>query len=178
MKTTMTKLSLTAAVLTLTLIGPGCAGVGTRVSKPAPDFNVVVLSGDMSGKVVSLSDFKGRPLVLNIGAVWCPHCLHELPSFIKVYRQHKDDVAVLMVFIKSEREAVDELMKEKDIPFMVAEDPSSAIAKAYGVKGIPVTLFISPDGIITEEQVGGLSEPRLSEKVQDLLEISAKTPAK
>lgn len=176
--TTMTaRLRLTAAVLTLTLLGLGCAGMGARVPRPAPDFEVSVVSGEMAGKTVSLADFKGRPLVLNIGAIWCPHCLSELPSFAAAHEKYKDDTAILMVFIKSEREAIDELLKEKELPFMVAHDPSSAVGKAFGVKAIPVTLFIGPDGVITEEHVGGLSESKLSEKVQALMDASREAPA-
>lgn len=164
-----TNLRLAAGLFLIVVMSFGCAGMGARVPRPAADFEVEVLNGDMAGQTVSLKDFKGAPLVLNIGAIWCPHCLHEIPSFAKAYEKYKDDTAFLVVFIKSERGAIDDMLNDEKPPFTVGEDPGSAIGKAYGVKAIPVTLFIDPDGMITDEYVGGLSESKLSDKVEKLI---------
>jgi len=162
-----------ALTVTALLFMAGCAGMGTQTAvRPAPAFKVVAVSGGEGRDYFTLDEFKGRPLVLNVGAIWCPHCLNELPAFEAAYSKYKGEAAILMVFIKSERPAIDEVIKDKELPFMVGNDPSSEIGRAYGVKGIPVTFFIDQDGVITEQHLGGMSKNKLFEKIEELTQRS------
>jgi peroxiredoxin len=174
----ITRLGMAVFVSAL-LFMTGCAGMGAQaVRRPAPAFKAVAVSGGEGRDYFTLDEFKGRPLVLNIGAIWCPHCLNELPAFEAAYNKYKGDAAILMVFIKSERPAIDEVVKEKELPFMVGHDPESDIGRAYGVNGIPVTFFIDPEGNITDEHLGGLSKDRLSQKIEELIKRSSGTEQK
>lgn len=155
---------LTAAFLLLSFSMFGCAG-GIKEAKPAPDFSVKL----MTGEEVSLAQFKGRPLVLNFGASWCPHCLHELPILKETYDKYKGRVEFLSVFVKSPREDVQSLIDKDGVSFKVGFDPDAVAGKAYGVKGIPETFFIDEDGNIVDDYFGGIERSELTGKIEMLL---------
>lgn len=151
----------------------GCAGAGHTVTRrPAPAFKVSLVSGGEA----TLEQFRGKPLVLVVGASWCPHCLHELPDLVKFHEKYGDRVGLLMVFIKSEPGEVKDLVSEHDIKFMVAQDEQAEIAKPYEVKGMPITFFIDSGGNIVDEYLGGITLDRLAERVDSML--SPAQPAK
>lgn len=149
----------------------GCAGMEhVAVKRPAPPFKVSLIAG---GEAES-SQFSGKPLVLIIGASWCPHCIHELPELTAAHEKYKNDAGFLMVFIKSELGDVKELISEHDLRFMVGYDKEAEIAKAYGVKGMPVTFFIDKDGNIVDEYLGGLTEDALTRRIDPMLGSSGR----
>lgn len=159
--------ALAVAVLALT----ACAGMnGVAVKRPAPDFNVKLLGGGDA----SLAEFRGKPLVLVIGASWCPHCIHEVPELVEAHEAYKDRVNFLSVFIKSEPDEVKDLVVEHKVEYKVAIDKEAVIGKAYGVKGIPVTLFIDSNGVITDEYLGGMTKSGLSSRIEALLAVPEK----
>lgn len=151
----------------------GCASMGHTVTRrAAPPFKVSLVSGGEA----TLEQFSGKPLVLVIGASWCPHCLHELPDLVRFHEKYGERVGLLMVFIKSEPGEVKDLVTEHDLKFMVAQDEQAEIAKPYEVKGMPVTFFIDPGGTIVDEYLGGITLDRLTERVDSML--SPAQPAK
>ena len=162
----MRRLRVALALAVAAFISFGCAGLGGAAgAKSAPEFKVELLTGEE----VTLAKFAGKPLVLNIGASWCPHCLREMPAFREVYEDNKDGVAFLMVFVKSPRKEVDGLVKKQGLSFKVGYDEEAVIGKAYGVKGIPHTFFIGPDGKVVDDYIGSIDKDELAEKVSALL---------
>src|SRR5512143_1470228 len=164
---------LTVALVLISALSLGCASIGGaqgREKSPAPAFRTALVTGEE----VSLAQFKGKPLLLNIGSSWCPHCLHEMPAMRDASEEYGDRVQFLMVFVKSPRKDVDALIKKYRLKFMVAYDEQALVGKAYGVKGIPVTFFIDRDGFIVDEYFGSIEKDELAEKLDSLIGVVKK----
>ena len=144
----------------------GCATIAQKKAPyPAPDFTV----SSITGEEYTLSQFKGKPFVLALGATWCPHCMHEAPIFRKVYDHYEGRVEMMGVLMKSSQKDAEEFLKKNKINFKLALDPEGKVGKAYGVTGIPMLFFINRDGYIVDENFGGLEESDLVEKIDMLL---------
>jgi len=167
----------------------GCAGIGAAQDGPrqAPDFKVTLLTGEevsltaSAGKPLELRVgavvdgrfqephvIKGRPLVLTIGASWCPHCNHEAPVLKRVYDSRKQDAEMLIVITKSPRKDALNMVKKYGFKAMVGFDPDGLVAKAFGVTGIPATFFIDSSGKIVDEYFGSIEEDELNKKIDSL----------
>ena len=122
-----------------------------------PDFTVY----DQNGKVVHLSDYKGKPVVINFWASWCPPCKSELPHFEEIYQSEKDKVVFLMVDLTDgERETQDKAqsyMQSMHYTFPVYFDLDENAAMTYGIRSIPMTLFIDKDGYVSEGHTGAIT---------------------
>lgn len=118
------------------------------VSGISPNFQAVTLDG----KMISLEDYQGKPLLLHFWASWCPFCKFEQSSLSAI----KDDWQVLTVAYQSgEKADVEKYMKEHNIeswPTIV--DTDSHLADLFGVKGVPTTYIIDGDGNIRFTEVG------------------------
>ncbi|MEM6792715.1 MAG: TlpA disulfide reductase family protein [Acidobacteriota bacterium] len=121
----------------------------------APAFTLKTLEG----QPVSLADFKGRTVVLNFWATWCPPCRVELPSFIRFARKNPD-VAVLGLSVQSPPEDLRAAIEEKAIPYPVLI-VDGAVAEAYGVTSLPTTVVIDSEGRVRSAHAGMLFGPQL-----------------
>lgn len=128
---------------------------------PAPDFTVF----DAEGKKVKLSDFAGKPVVLNFWASWCPPCKSEMPHFNEVYKQVKDDVVFMMVdLVDGQRETQAKgrkYIEEQGFIFPVYYDNEQEAAYTYGITSIPTTLFIDSEGNIITGYQGAIKKETL-----------------
>jgi peroxiredoxin len=124
------------------------------VGLPAPEFTLPGLDGQM----VSLSDYRGKVVVVNIWATWCPPCVDEMPSLEKLYREFKDqNFAILAVSIDSEGiEAVAPFMKKNGLTFPALLDPQLTIRTTYKTTGVPETFIIDKKGILVKKVIGPL----------------------
>ena len=132
---------------------------------PAPDFTVF----DENGSKVKLSDFKGKPVVLNFWASWCPPCKGEMPHFNEQYANVKNDVVFMMIdLVDGERETQakgQNYMKEQGFDFPVYFDSEQQAAGVYGISYIPDTFFIDKDGYIVKSYQGAIDEDTLTEGI-------------
>ncbi len=119
---------------------------------PAPNFTLP----DLNGKMVSLTDYKGNVVLLNIWATWCPPCVEEMPSMEKLHQELKDEsFEILAVSIDvSGAEAVIPFMKKHKLGFSVLTDTTGAIKSLYQTTGVPESFIIDKDGIIVEKVIG------------------------
>jgi len=128
---------------------------------PAPDFSVETADGE----TVRLSDFRGKPVVVNFWATWCGPCKSELPAFDRAYAEYGEDVVFLMVNLTDgQRETVDgvaKFVKDGGYDFPVYYDTSYSAANAYGVYSIPMTVLVDAEGNLIGGQVGAVSEGAL-----------------
>jgi len=129
----------------------------------AQDFEAV----DFDGRQVKLSDFKGKPLLLNFWATWCPPCLKELPEFQRFFDEHNEDVNIVAVNLTtSERSVlhVKNFVLEKKLTFPVYLDEDGLAARKYLVRYIPTSYFLDENLKILEVHVGPLTYEQIKEK--------------
>jgi peroxiredoxin len=119
---------------------------------PAPDF---VFPG-LDGKTISLADYKGKVVFLNIWATWCPPCRDEMPSIEKLYKELKgEDFEILAVSIDaSGAKAVAPFMKKFHLSFPVLLDPEGTMKTLYGTTGVPESFIIDKEGRIEQIIIG------------------------
>jgi thiol-disulfide isomerase/thioredoxin len=120
----------------------------SRAKEPtaAPDFELK----DLSGKKVSLSSLRGKPVMLDFWATWCGPCQMSIPTVQKFYETHKDKgLVVLGVNVDEDPSNVYAFVKHFNMTYPVLYGGGTPISDAYGVEGIPMFVFIDPQGRIT-----------------------------
>lgn len=129
----------------------------------APDFTVY----DGEGNPVKLSDFRGRPVVMNFWASWCGPCKSEMPAFDKIHGELGDEVVFLMInATDGGRETMDtakEFITQSGYSFPVYYDTGYEANYLYGVSALPTTFFIDADGYAVGYTSGAMSEAFLRE---------------
>ena len=127
----------------------------------APNFTVQ----DVNGNAVSLSDFKGKPVVLNFWASWCPPCKGEMPDFESIYKLRGQEVHFLMVNLTDgQQETVSTasaFIAEQGYTFPVYYDTQLDAATKYGVYSVPATYFIDANGSAVAQASGAIDAATL-----------------
>ncbi|KRQ86345.1 Thiol-disulfide oxidoreductase ResA [Caloramator mitchellensis] len=132
----------------------------------AKDFELENLNGDK----VKLSDYKGKVIVLNFFATWCPPCKAELPGFVKVVEEYKDkDVVFLFVDVGEDNSTVKGFLDENGYKFTPLMDYDGKVSDMYGVRGIPTTFIISKGFEQKEQHVGFMDEGTLKDLIDAAL---------
>lgn len=113
-------------------------------------------AGDlMDAKTVNLKDYRGRFVLLNFWATWCSPCLKEMPDFEKAYLQMgHDKLVVLAVGMGESIEKIKAFSNKYGFSFPLLADNKMEITKLYGVRNIPVTYMIGPDGVVLGRALG------------------------
>ena len=124
---------------------------------------------DANGKAVKLSEFIGKPIVVNFWAAWCAPCKSELPHFDKLAKELKGKVEFLMVSVYLNKDYVKQFVSQSGYTFPLYFDDNEEGSTAYEVTGIPVTVFITADGNIESKAVGSMSEAVLRNYINRIL---------
>lgn len=136
---------------------------------PAPDFTVY----DKDGNEVHLSDFAGKPIVLNFWASWCSPCKSEMPDFNQAYLDYGEEVQFLMVnMTDGSRETVDSasaFIEEQGYAFPVFYDTGYDAALTYGAYALPTTYFIDAEGYAVAWAQSALSAENLQKGLDMIL---------
>jgi peroxiredoxin len=155
-------LLLLFVVLAVTAAGLSCAPPGTAASERspvtgwqignvAPDFTLA----DIDGKSVSLSDYRGKPVLINFWATWCPPCVQETPFLQQIYDQQAGKGLVfLAVNIEENPAKVREFFAKNTLSLPVLFDFTGSTTSKYGVSSIPSTFFVDGSGVIRRKVVG------------------------
>jgi peroxiredoxin len=135
-----------------------------RPGKPsaAPDFTLTTLEGQPT----QLRDFRGKLVLLNFWATWCAPCLHEMPSMERLYQTFKQTEFVLLA-VSMDRQGDDVARPFVDtlqLTFPVLLDPVSEVGRHYGVRGLPTTYLIAPDGRLIGAVIGARDWSRTEAK--------------
>lgn len=140
---------------------------------PAPAFSLP----DMEGNIISLSDFRGKLVLLNIWATWCRPCVDEMPSIETLYNRFKqDDFVILAVSIDTQgKKIVGPFMKKNNLNFKVLLDTKGSLQDAYHTTGIPESFIIDKNGVILEKVIGSFdwSSPRMLQYFKEQLKKTA-----
>jgi thiol-disulfide isomerase/thioredoxin len=169
-----TRALIVAAVLGLAglwfLKGEG-AGPAARVAEGAPDFRL----SDLGGRTVTLGDYKGKIVLLNFWATWCDSCKEELPALNALYKRRKGDFELLAA-------SVDQGGRKDVMAFVAAHDPAFpvlladlATQQAYGVRDLPTSFLIAPDGRIARRYLGPIDPAVLENDILGMKSGPGKT---
>ena len=128
-------------------------------------------------RTLSLSQFRGRPVLVNFWASWCIPCRTEMPLLEAAYRRVRGRVAFVGVDTNDTRGAALSFLRQTGVTYPSAYDPHGTTATAYGLFGLPTTVFVAPDGKIFERHVGALSSDALTAGVTRLMRTTSKPTA-
>ncbi len=157
------------------------AGGSAAGQETAPDFAFVAYQGEavLGGKELAFSGIlqQGKPVVLNFWAGLCPPCRLEMPEMQEVYDEYQDRILLLGVDIGpfaglGSRDDGQALLRELKITYPAGTTFDAGVPQAYKLLGLPVTVFITPDGAIVKRWTGLLTKAKLIELVQELLAAS------
>jgi thiol-disulfide isomerase/thioredoxin len=135
----------------------------------APDFTLDLLGGGQ----VTLSELRGKVVVVNLWASWCPPCRAEMPAIEKVYQAYADLGLVVLgvnTTYQDSESAAQAFVNEYGLTFPIPLDLDGSVSQRYALNGLPTTFFIDRKGIIRSVIVGGpMSEATIQSKIEDLL---------
>jgi cytochrome c biogenesis protein CcmG, thiol:disulfide interchange protein DsbE len=119
---------------------------------PAPNFEAQPLDGD--GAPVSLSDFRGRPVLLNFWASWCGPCLDEAPMLRRAHDLFGDKVAFIGVDVRDSRTDALEFVRRHGVDYVQVRDDRLGVYRAYGLTGQPESFLIDGNGVVVQHVQG------------------------
>jgi peroxiredoxin len=138
--------------------------------RPAPDFSLP----DTDGKLHKLSDYRGKVVLLNFWATWCPPCRHEMPSMQMLFQELKDKP--FQVLACDQQEDGDTVFSftgllNPEPTFPILMDSKSSVSKEYGVPGLPTSFLIDKKGNIAYRAVGGrdFGHPAMRALIEELM---------
>jgi peroxiredoxin len=118
------------------------------MNKPAPDFTVA--DGSTS---IHLADYRGKVVLLNFWATWCPPCIEEMPGLTMLHHD-RPDLAILAVSIDEDPDAYSSFLVRRHVDLITVRDPGQTAAKLYHTEGWPETYIIDRQGVIRRKIVG------------------------
>jgi peroxiredoxin len=138
---------------------------------PAPDFTLK----DTKGKQFSLKDYRGKVVMLNFWATWCPPCRREMPSMERLHQKLKGKNFVVLAL--NQREGDDQIFIftgeiGMDLTIPILFDKDSSVSSAYGIPGLPTTFLIDKKGNMRFRAVGGrdFDHPEVEKQIQQLMQ--------
>jgi cytochrome c biogenesis protein CcmG, thiol:disulfide interchange protein DsbE len=165
-------------LLPLILVSAACyrGSKPTGIDRPAPEFTV-----QDSDRTVSLNQFRGKIVVLNFWASWCPPCVDELPSLMQLQTALQNK-GVVVVGVSVDAEAADyqKFLKEHEVNFLTVRDPGeqnktntgviAPVSSKYGTYRFPETYIIDRDGVLRRKLIGpaNFTQPELMEYLSRL----------
>ncbi len=134
--------------------------------KPAPDFTL----NDQAGRPVRLADLRGKVVLVNLWATWCPPCRAEMPDLAATYQAHRDEGFVILgVDDQEPPETVSKFLATSPLPYTILLDPDSRVARAFGVDYLPASFLIDRQGKMRAALPGQSSRPKLEAAIKPLL---------
>jgi len=139
------------------------ATVGDVTGRSVPDLE---LDG-FSGGTVALTDYDGRPMVVNFFASWCVPCVREMPDFEAVHQELGDRVAFVGIDVQDSLDDAQELVDDTGVTYDLALDPSGDLLSAIGGIQMPTTALVDADGVVIELVNGAMDADDLRGKLRE-----------
>ena len=143
------------------------ANHSSYVSDKAPDFSLK----SVDGKIVKLSDFKGKVIILDFWATWCPPCRKGIPDLISIQNEYKNDVVVIGVSLDGDKTIKDVpgFAKEYGINYPIVYGDEKIVTAYGGIQAIPTAFVIDKKGNIADQHVGLVDKSVYVNKIKELL---------
>ena len=125
------------------------SSTGTQIGERLPNFTLNTLDG----KELSLTDFRGTPVLVNFWATWCTFCVNEMPDLQRAFEN--ENVVILGVNrAETIEKQLDFLKNNLRITYPILLDPSDSLARAFGVTIMPTTFVLNSEGIVIQHKLG------------------------
>src|SRR5271157_465316 len=135
----------------------------------APEFKLETLDGQS----IALTDYRGKAVLVNVWATWCPPCRAEMPTIEKVYQEYQNQGLVVLGVdstIQDDPTAIAPFVKQYNITFPILLDINGEASDLYELRSLPTSFFIGRDGVIKEVVVGGpMSEALLRTNIEEIM---------
>lgn len=124
----------------------------------APGFNLM----NPDGELVALSDFRGKVVIVNFWATWCPPCRAEMPIFQEAGEQYSEQLVVLAVNSGETEEVIQAFSSQFSDAITFLVDLDISVSELYQVRGLPTTYFVDPEGYLQAMHIGEMTESLLT----------------
>jgi peroxiredoxin len=135
----------------------------------APDFTLP----DQNGADVTLSDFQGQAVLVNIWASWCSPCRQEMPAMEQIFQEYQEmgfTILAVNAANQDSRADAEAFVTEMGLTFPILYDNDGVVSELYQIRALPSSFFVLPDGTIHEVVIGGpMAEALLYTRVENLL---------
>jgi peroxiredoxin len=136
-----------------------------KVGDAAPDFTLQTLDG----QTVSLSDYRGKGVLLNFWGTWCKPCRTEMPAFQNQYELNKDNgFEILAVNMAESNASVQGFVNQYGLTFPILMDPGK-VARLYKIDPLPTSILVHPDGRIAGIILGPMDEDNVADNIRIVL---------
>lgn len=156
---------ITMLVAMLFFLG-ACQGRAVEIGKPAPDFSL----SDTESRTVTLSDYKGKVVILNFFATWCPPCRGEIPDFIDIQSEYASRGVAFIGVSMEKAGTLKTFVNRMGINYPVLADSASQAFTKYGpIRGVPTTFVVDKGLKIYKIYIGSRSRETIEQDVKELL---------
>lgn len=142
-------------------------GVPLKAGNKAPDFTAQLIDGSS----ITLSEFKGKPVIINFWATWCGPCVKEMPAFERLQADFGDKIGIIAVNCGDDADTVKDFASENGYTFPIALDEDYKINMLYPTSSIPYTVVLDANGKITHISAGAVDADTMYEKYKDALGV-------
>jgi thiol-disulfide isomerase/thioredoxin len=159
---TLKKLTFVVGLLAIIFVLPACSGAQSEAealpvapveNALAPDFELT----DMQGNAVRLNDYRGKVVLVNFWATWCPPCVEEIPSLGRLQQKFStEELVVVSVDVGEEKASVQEFLKKVPARYPVMLDPDGRTVADWNLRAFPTTFVVDREGRISLAYFGGL----------------------
>lgn len=136
---------------------PERKGESVALGLPAVNFELATLGGE----TLALNQMRGKPVIINFWATWCPPCREEMPLFQKYYEEKSPDLMVLGINVMEPAHLIQPYVNEMGITFPIVLDEKGEVEAHYLVRGLPTTFFLDAEGVVRAQHIGLLDETLL-----------------
>ncbi|HYF95235.1 MAG TPA: thiol-disulfide oxidoreductase ResA [Symbiobacteriaceae bacterium] len=165
--TTVIVLAIFALWVGYLLLGTDAKAAGTGIPNgaKAPEFELKTTDG----KTVKLSDFQGKPVMLNFFATWCPPCRAEMPALQEVYQEFESKGFVILgVNLGESNLAVDQFRSKLGLTFPIVIDENDRVSRLYDIVPLPTSYFVDKSGKVVAKWTGEITKEKLRSIAKEL----------
>ena len=158
---------VSTVVLVIAGCSPSSTPQGAEIGNVAPDFQLP----NLDYETISLNELRGKPVILNFWATWCPACIDEMPYLQEIHEEYSDDGLMLLAIDVGESQSqVEKFLQSNNLSLPVLLDTSGVVAQKYRILNIPTTFFIDGDGVIQEKRIGAfINAAQIEEQLSKIM---------